>query len=213
MATLAQIRDKADTKLAQFWDVLIAKQEAYFLKHDTFFGFNWSPSNEVEDGVDTDIGEVNRPSRKHHIADVQIPTNTKLPFQIQLMRHHGEEHGFTATVRVKLLDGRIFTRSRTAYPVVQKEVYDNTDIDNPVLVTPKAITDWNLTTTAWEELDVEPTLDPEPTPSPVQGTEEDGSPLWQKEYVLDENDNILSWEYVLDGSGEKIPLDQNGNII
>lgn len=113
MATLTQIRDKADTKLAQFWLALQSKQDSYFAKHGTYFGFNWTPSLAVIDGVDTQIGEINRPSRKHVAVDVQFPTTDQVPYQIQVMRSDGPAgHGYKATVKVQLNDGRIFTRTR-----------------------------------------------------------------------------------------------------
>lgn len=151
--TLTELRNKADAKLVEFWDALITKQEAYFLKHKTFFGFNWTPANPVVDGADTDFGELQRPSRKHFAADVSFPTTEKLPFQIQVVRHHGAEHGFTATVRAELPNGRRFKRSRTAYPVVQQEVYEYDEEDNIIgVLTPLAITDWTIDTTSWEEI-------------------------------------------------------------
>lgn len=147
--TLQELQTKANTKLGAVWDVIITKQEAYWNKHQTFFGFNWTPANPVVDGVDTNMGEVQRPSRKHHAADVSFPATTKLPFQIQILRHVGDEHGFTATVRVELPNGKRYSRSRTAYPVIQPATYDNTDELNPVELTPATITDWVIDTTAW----------------------------------------------------------------
>lgn len=37
MATLQQIRDKADVVLANFWQALTIKQDAYFAKHGKYF--------------------------------------------------------------------------------------------------------------------------------------------------------------------------------
>ena len=113
MATLQEIRTKADTRLTQLWSVIVSKQDAYFAIHGTYFGFKWSPSLSVVDGVDTQLGEINRPSRFHVAADVSFPTDTEIPFQIMIIRHHGPAgHGFTAWVRVELLDGRVYTRSK-----------------------------------------------------------------------------------------------------
>ena len=131
MATLAQIRDKADSVLVTVWTTLLSKQVSYFSKHDTYFGFNWTPSSEVIGGLDTDFGELQRPSRKHHSVDVSFPASTKLPFQIQVIRHNGPlGHGFTAWVRMKLFNGDVYYRSKShgAYGVDNawyKEVTEN----------------------------------------------------------------------------------------
>jgi hypothetical protein len=134
--TLAELRDKADAKLATFWTALVTKEEAYFAKHGRYFGFNWSPSLEVVDGVDTNF-VLNPPSRFFESADVSFPATT-VPFQIQVIRHEGPQimdtqdgvnigpegaetpnmidphkgHGFTATVRVKLPNDDVYTRSK-----------------------------------------------------------------------------------------------------
>lgn len=113
MATLKQIRDKANAQLALFWSELTTRQDAYYAKHGTYFGFNWTPALAIEDGIDTDLGEIQRPSRKHHAVDVSFPVNTKLPFQIQVIRHVGPlGHGYTATVKVQLVDGRVYARDK-----------------------------------------------------------------------------------------------------
>jgi hypothetical protein len=134
--TLAELRDKADAKLATFWTALVTKEEAYFAKHGRYFGFNWSPSTEVVDGVDTNF-VLNPPSRFFVAEDVSFPATT-VPFQIQVIRHEGVQipdtqdgvnvspegvetpnvvdphkgHGFTATVRVKLPNNDVYTRSK-----------------------------------------------------------------------------------------------------
>lgn len=134
--TLAELRDKADARLATFWTALVTKEQAYFAKHGRYFGFNWSPSLEVVDGVDTDF-VLNPPSRFFVAEDVVFPA-TQVPFQIQVTRHEGPQimdtqdgvvtnpqggespnmidphkgHGFTATVRVKLPNGDVYTRSK-----------------------------------------------------------------------------------------------------
>lgn len=153
MATLAEIQTKANTKLQQLWDThIIPKQTAYWNKHGTFFGFNWTPSADVIDGVDTDFGEIQRPSRKHVAVDVQFPLTEQVPFQVQIMRHVSDVHSFTAFVRVKLLDGRVFWRNRKATPVITPAVWNNDDPENPFEQTPAVISDWVLDTSPWEEI-------------------------------------------------------------
>ena len=109
--TLAELRDKADAKLATFWSALVTKEEAYFAKHGRYFGFNWSPSTEVVDGVDTNF-VLNPPSRFFVAEDVSFPATT-VPFQIQVIRHEGPlGHGFTGIVRVKLPNDDVYIRTK-----------------------------------------------------------------------------------------------------
>ena len=109
--TLAELKTKADAKLVTFWGVLTTKEDAYFAKHGRYFGFNWSPSMEVVDGVDTDF-VLNPPSRFFEAAAVSFPATT-VPFQIQVICHDGPlGKGFTATVRVKLPNGDVYMRSK-----------------------------------------------------------------------------------------------------
>jgi hypothetical protein len=109
--TLAELRDKADAKLATFWTALVTKEEAYFAKHGRYFGFNWSPSLEVVDGVDTDF-VLNPPSRFFVAEDVSFPATT-VPFQLMVSCHHGPlGKGFEAWVKVKLPNGDIYLRSK-----------------------------------------------------------------------------------------------------
>ncbi|MCK5019751.1 MAG: hypothetical protein KAS32_22020 [Candidatus Peribacteraceae bacterium] len=113
MATLKQIKDKANAKLSVFWVELSAKQDAYFAKHGKYFGFNWTPSLSVVDGVDSNFGKLQRPSKNHIAEDISFDITSKLPFQIRVIRHHGGDgHGYTAWVRVKLTNGDVYMRSK-----------------------------------------------------------------------------------------------------
>jgi len=147
--TLTELRNKADAKLLEFWDALIVKQEKYYLKHNKFFQL--LVTDPVVDGADT-TWELRTPNDEKHAIDVDFSFNSPVPFSISVDEWVGGDTGFSATATVELPDGRKFTRSRSAVPVVQEAVYDNTDIDNPVLVTPKAVTDWTINTTAWSEV-------------------------------------------------------------
>jgi hypothetical protein len=111
MATFQQIRDKANTRLATLWSVITSKQDAYFVKHGTYFGFNWTPSAPPLDGEDTAF-TINRPSRFHVAADVDFTGETAVPFAIQVIRHDGTTQGYTAFVRINH-EGTIYQRSRT----------------------------------------------------------------------------------------------------
>lgn len=113
MATLQQIRDKADTQLAKFWVALSTKQDAYFAKHGKYFQLLVSPVNAVIDGLDTDY--VQRvPDDEKFIIDREFSFAEKIPFQIVVDEWVSPDGsaGYKATVYVELPDGRIFTRNR-----------------------------------------------------------------------------------------------------
>lgn len=111
--TLAQLRDKADAKLATFWALLVQKQAAYHAKHGKYFQLLVSPENAVIDGLDTDF-TLRSPSDEVHALDVDFPWTEKVPFQIQVDEWVGADTGFIATVFVQLPNGDIYTRSRNS---------------------------------------------------------------------------------------------------
>ena len=147
--TLTQLRNKADAKLLEFWDALIVKQEKYFLKHGKCFQL--IVTSPVVDGADTTF-VVTKPNDEKHPVDVDFEFNSPIPFQISVDEWVGDSAGFRMTVVVELLDGRKFTRNRSAVPTVVDATYDYTDEFNPVELTPKSVSDWTLDTTAWEEV-------------------------------------------------------------
>jgi hypothetical protein len=148
---LNQLKNKANTKLQEFWDLLIVKQETYFLKHNKFFQL--LVTNPVVDGVDT-TWEIRKPNDEKHVIDVDFEFNSPVPFQISVDEWVGDDRGFSATATVELPDGRKFTRTRTAIPTIVEATYaPQEDIDTPrVELTPKAITDWTIETSNWNEV-------------------------------------------------------------
>lgn len=155
--TLAELRDKANAKLTVFWDALIIKQEAYFLKHGKFFQL--LVTDPVVDGADT-TWEIRKPNDERHELDVNFEFNSPVPFQISVDEWVGKESGFSVTVVVELPSGEKYTRTRTAVPVVQEATYEeNTDPTTTASVelTPKQVTDWTINTTAWTLVE-EPTV-------------------------------------------------------
>lgn len=111
--TLNQLKTKADTVLLDIWTAIVNKEDAYFAKHGRYFGLNWTPATPVVDGVDTDLGELQKPSRFFDEADVSFPVNYKTPFQIQIIRHDGPEgQGYTAWARATLPNGDVYMRSK-----------------------------------------------------------------------------------------------------
>lgn len=155
--TLAELRDKADAKLATFWTALVAKEEAYFAKHGKYFQLLVTPETNVVDGVDNDF-TARHPSDEVHVVDVDFNFASQVPFNIEVHEWVGREgSGFKAVAQVELPDGRKFTRSRDS---------DNVDsgwgeiVPPPEPVTPPA-----------QELVLEVTPDPAPdiVPDPEGG--------------------------------------------
>lgn len=108
--TLAQLRDKANAKLADMWPVIQAKEDAYFANHGRYFGLNWSPALEVVDGVDTTL-TLDHPTVEHVAADVTF--SETVPYQIQIFRmsQYDNEY-YHVYVRVKLPNGDVWQRDR-----------------------------------------------------------------------------------------------------
>ena len=111
MATLIQVRDKADAKLVQFWQLLTEKQDAYFAKHGKYFQLLVTGGRDVE-STEFDF-EKRVPSDEKFAVDVDLPWTDRLPFEIQVDEWVGEDKGYTATVTVEWR-GRTFTRSRNS---------------------------------------------------------------------------------------------------
>lgn len=148
--TLESLKTKANTKLTEFWDLLLPKQEAYFLKHNKFFQL--LITDPVVDGVDTTF-EIRKPNDELHAVDVDFEFNSPIPFSISVDEWVGGDTGFSVTVYVELPTGEKYTRTRTAVPVIQEATYEpNNDplVTEQVELTPRQITDWTINTTGWE---------------------------------------------------------------
>ena len=114
MATLAQIRTKANTKLTEFWQALSTRQDAYFAKHGKYFQL--LVTSPVVDGADT-VWELRTPSDEIHALDVGFTFNSPIPFSISVDEWVGDTVGYSVTATIKLLDGRIFSRKRDSNQV------------------------------------------------------------------------------------------------
>lgn len=111
MATLTQIRNKANTVLLTLWDKLAVRQEAYRLKNDKYFQL--LATAPVVDGADT-VLTVTHPSDEHYQTDVQFNFDSPYPFQVTVDEWGNDtERGFKMTAVIELLDGRRFQRYRT----------------------------------------------------------------------------------------------------
>lgn len=114
MATLKQIRDKADAKLVQFWTLLQARQNAYYAKHGKYFQLLISPSVIPVGGDDTDF-EVRIAENELNVIDVDFPWSSKVPFQIKVddwVRKKSNDRGYRAFVWIALPNGEIYHRNR-----------------------------------------------------------------------------------------------------
>ena len=114
--TLNQLRNKANAKLTEFWQLLSARQDAYHAKHGKYFQL--LITDRVVDGADTTF-VVRKPNDEKHAVDVDFEFNSPVPFQISVDEWVGKgETGYSATATIELPDGRKFTRTRHS---------DNTD--------------------------------------------------------------------------------------
>ena len=130
--TLQELRDKADAKLVQFWQLLTQKQDAYFAKHGKYFQLLVSPETAVVDGADSTF-TVRKPGDEKFAVDVNFPWTDKVPFTIKVDEWvKVDRAGYKATVVVELPSGDKYTRSRS-YETVP-DTYDNTDPENPVAI-------------------------------------------------------------------------------
>jgi len=128
MATLKQVRDKADAKLAQFWSALQTKQAAYYAKHGKYFQLMVTGGRGVDQGEEYDF-VLRHPSDEPHAIDVDFPWTDKLPFEIQVDEWVGPNgEGYKAQVWVDY-NGTIYSRHRDSdqndsgwYEVIDEEI-------------------------------------------------------------------------------------------
>ena len=142
---LASLKTKANGKLVEFWDLLLPKQEAFFLKHGTFFQLLVTPP--VVDGADTTFAVI-KSGHEPYTADVDFTFNSPIPFSISVDEWVGKTRGFSITATVELLDGRKFTRRREAVPIT---------IEDPNDSSKAIVSDWTVNTSNWAEI-IEETL-------------------------------------------------------
>lgn len=105
--SLAQLRNKANARLADIWPVIVAKQDAYFAKHGKYF-------QKVVTNQPVDDEELlwvdNTPHDERAPEDaVLVIDGGALPFAISI-----DEWvvGWSATVNVQLANGDRYTRTR-----------------------------------------------------------------------------------------------------
>jgi hypothetical protein len=147
--TLDALKTKANTKLGEFWDLLLPKQEAYFLKHGKCFQL--LVTSPVVDGADTTF-VVTKPNDEKYAVDVDFEFNSPVPFAISVDEWRGETVGFSITATVELPDGRKFTRSRTASPTYVPARWGDGEGGSFIELTPAFVSSWDINTSSWEEV-------------------------------------------------------------
>jgi hypothetical protein len=152
MATLVQIRNKADASLQEFWDVLSVKQEQYFRRYQDYFQLLHTAP--VVDGEDTTFVLTLPSDQSHRSIEYVFNHTSPIPYQIAVQCFGNDKmKGYEVTVVVELLDGRKFTRSRTLTDTrTLTQDYDEAVPPNPVgepyLIGPDPV----IETTAWTEI-------------------------------------------------------------
>jgi hypothetical protein len=111
MATLQQVRDKANAKLSTFWSALQTRQNAYFAKHGKYFQLR-AGSNLTLDGGDTAFSVVS-PSDEKHTIDIDYAWSDTVPFQIRIDEWVGvgNDRGYRAMVTINH-EGTLYRRTR-----------------------------------------------------------------------------------------------------
>ncbi len=112
MATLKQVRDKANAKLTTFWQALSTRQDVYFTKHSKYFQLLVG-SNLTLDGADT-VFSVVSPSDELHTIDIDYQWSDSLPFQIEVHEWvgGGDNIGYRAIATINH-EGTLYRRERT----------------------------------------------------------------------------------------------------
>lgn len=109
--TLTQLRDKANDRLTNIWPQIVAKQDAYYAKRGKYF--QKLVTNQPQDDQEEDWQDL-VPSDEKYPTDATLSfTGGKLPFALSIDEWvRGDDAGWSATVRVKLANGDIYTRTR-----------------------------------------------------------------------------------------------------
>lgn len=110
MATLLQVRNKADAKLATFWSALQTRQNAYFTKHGKYFQL-LAGSDLTLDGADTTFSVISPPDEKY-VIDIDTSWSDTVPFKIEIHEWVGPNgNGYRGIVTVNY-QGTLYQRTR-----------------------------------------------------------------------------------------------------
>lgn len=110
MATLQQIKTKADDKLVNFWTALNTREDAYFTKHGKYFQLLAGSALTV-DGADTPFSVIS-PQDEHYAADIDYAWSDTVPFKLSVHEWGGVDgYGYRAIV-VITANGNTYSRER-----------------------------------------------------------------------------------------------------
>jgi hypothetical protein len=110
--TLAEIREQADTVLADIWtNRLVPRQQEFFAKHGRYAQCLISPASFLDDGATGDF-TYRPPHDETWSPDFTFSTPTKIPFQLEVHTHGNDtDHGFTAHLWVRV-GGKTYHRQK-----------------------------------------------------------------------------------------------------
>ena len=110
MATLQQVRDKANAKLVTFWAALQTRQNIYFTNHGKYFQLLIGSGLTI-DGDDT-LFTVVSPSDEAHAIDIDYRWSDTVPFQIEVHEWvSASSAGYRSIVTVNY-QGTLYRRER-----------------------------------------------------------------------------------------------------
>lgn len=110
MATLAQVRTKANDKLATLWSALQTRENAYFTKHGKYFQL-LAGSDLTLDGADTPFSVVS-PSDEVHAVDIDYAWSDTVPFKIEVHEWVKDaDRGYRGVVTINY-QGTLYRRER-----------------------------------------------------------------------------------------------------
>jgi hypothetical protein len=106
MATLQQVRDKANTKLATFWSALQTREDACFAQTGRYFQLLWTSL--PLDGADTQATFQFR-TDLDYVNQINTSWSDTLPFMLEV---HEWDAGYMAICTINH-EGTLYQRSRT----------------------------------------------------------------------------------------------------
>lgn len=130
MATLQQVRDKANTKLADIWGKLQTRQDAYFAKYGKYFQLLVTGGRDVENGEEYPFTAIPALDEAH-VLDIDTSWSELVPFEIEVHEWvgSGSDRGYKGIVTVTH-NGTIYRRERDSNSVdTGWYVYDPTTLD------------------------------------------------------------------------------------
>ena len=104
MATLAQVKSKANPLLLNLKGKIDTWEDRFYAKHGRYFQLLVTPSTKVQDGADVDL-VVRHPSDvvAPHEIELDVQWGQKYPFQIEVQTHQlGDVWDYTIRVQIEV---------------------------------------------------------------------------------------------------------------